>query len=199
MKERNDAMRKASELRASRREAPNLSTSKKIRILDMLKRGTSNRDICSTMHLRPSDIADIKKEYNLVTTNDIETRMNTLRRELHQENVENAKKTKVMNEIAPHKLPKKKEEKVEREIQKDVPDMKHVFRDRRIENIHKAVANIDEELRNWTVPSQDEKAFLRKLNLGLTYWANHYCVPRPIILKEILRLIPDFDLDSLRS
>jgi len=196
----NDASaRKMKREESIRKEAPTLPISKKIRFLDMLKRGATSHEFKSKLQLEPSEVASLKSELGVVTQGDISARLRTLEREMYQERQRNAERVKSFPEVANHKKEKKEKEQNDSMImKKNVPDMGAVTRRRRIKSILAAVENLeDADLRDWQVPIQDEKTFCLKIHYGTTYWSDHYCVPRSIIRKEILRLMPDVDLDAM--
>ena len=82
--------RKIKKEESIRKEAPNLPILKKIRFLDMLKRGATSHEFKSKLQLEPSEVAGLKSELRIVTPGDISTRLRTLELEMYQERQRNA-------------------------------------------------------------------------------------------------------------
>jgi hypothetical protein len=203
MSDEREAARRAAALRAGAggEDVPKLSIKSKLKFLDLLAHGANSRELQMRMQLSPAEIAALKKSLNIVTPTDIKCRVNALENELNEERRKAMQETRVYEELSPHKRPEPKQDLPEGAVmKKNVPDLAHVHRNRRIKSINSAVDSIeDDSVRNFCIPDHEVKSFQLKLHLGVRWWANHYDVPTCIILKEILRLDPDIDLDMLNK
>jgi hypothetical protein len=162
------------------------------------------------MQLSPAEISALKAELNVVTTADIVDCKNRLERDLDELRRSAMLSAETCDAADPFKQQEREEERAKKEkenlpdgvtLDGTVPRMTELNRNRNVIAIMNAVESLDDEdpRKTFTVPPREEKSFLIKLHLGVTYWATHYNVPKCIILKEILRMKPDVNLDNLNS
>ena len=212
MSHEQDASRRASELRAGRvgDRLPKLNVKSRLRFLDLLARNATNREINMKMQLSPAEIAAIKADLNVVTSADIVRCKDKLERGLEKLRRESMLSAETCDAADPFKQAERDEKRAKKEgenlpdgviLNSTVPRMENLNRNRNVTAIADAVASLDDDdpRKTFEVPSGEEKSFLLKLHLGVTYWAVHYNVPKCIILKEILRMKPDVNLDLLHS
>jgi len=207
MSDEQEASRRASELRSRRvgKNLPTLSIKDKLRLLDLFAHGATPREINMKMHLSPGEIAALKADMGIVNQKDIVLKKDSLEREFQNLQQEAMQSTEPCDAAAPLRTERREKPKEDLPdgviLNSTVPRMDKLNRKRNEDAIMRAVEALDDDdpCKTFEIPPIDEKSFLLKLHLGVTYWAVHYNVPKCIILKEILRLSPDVNLDNLNS
>jgi len=190
----------AKRVQVNRERARVLSTSQKIRFLEMLKRQASRFEFQNKMNLRPSDVGSLKRELEVETIRDINRALATLNKQLDRERLQEVGKD--------HTMPVPRQEDVQPKQEKTIADSPVVnakfegFEVKRLEARRKKIFKVvDEhkEYRDFRIPKKEEDKFLNRLHLGKRVLSRMYNVPTIVIVKEAMRLNPSLDPDSINN